>query len=182
WLLNAEGGIDRISPQLEPPPNFQAIIAGEGEWILGDGTMSDGSWAFHLWNQKQIVRLKSPGRECIVHDVNGLRQCVGVSSLESEDRRKASIKKFDRWLDSIPFGESISIALDISKFYRRDHFAFLWEEGEPIDLNTIIDRTSPWILKEAIAINDKGEIVGWGFKDGWKHERAFLLRPVQTED
>lgn len=53
--------------------------------------------------------------------------------------------------------------------------AFLWEKGVTTDLNSLIDSTAPWILREANAINNKGQIVGVG-----EHnyvEFAFLLTP-----
>jgi hypothetical protein len=44
------------------------------------------------------------------------------------------------------------------------------------DLNSLLDPDSGWVLKTATAINDRGEIVGWGEKDGETH--AFLLQTV----
>jgi formylglycine-generating enzyme len=45
-----------------------------------------------------------------------------------------------------------------------------------IDLNLLIDPLSGWQLREAHAINDAGQIVGFGFHDGKGH--AYLLTPV----
>ncbi|MHC4499017.1 MAG: choice-of-anchor Q domain-containing protein, partial [Planctomycetota bacterium] len=45
-----------------------------------------------------------------------------------------------------------------------------------IDLNTLIDRASGWTLKDALAINDNGWIVGYGINPTGKG-RAFLLIP-----
>jgi hypothetical protein len=44
------------------------------------------------------------------------------------------------------------------------------------DLNTLIRDGSGWQLEEAAAINDLGQIVGYGYYDGEK--RAFLLTPI----
>ena len=51
--------------------------------------------------------------------------------------------------------------------------AFLWQEGRSIDLNTLISRESDWHLSRANAINNKGQIVGYGTHHG--QTRAFLL-------
>jgi probable HAF family extracellular repeat protein len=53
--------------------------------------------------------------------------------------------------------------------------AFVFENGVMIDLNTLI-AASGWILTDAYAINNDGEIVGAGLLDGVEH--AFLLDPL----
>ena len=54
--------------------------------------------------------------------------------------------------------------------------AFLYSGGRMKDLNALIPANSGWVLTEARDINDGGQIVGTGIKDG--QERAFLLTPV----
>jgi probable HAF family extracellular repeat protein len=50
-----------------------------------------------------------------------------------------------------------------------------------IDLNMAIPAGSPMFLMEAAAINDRGEIAGWGqFANG--DHRAFLLIPCNGDD
>jgi hypothetical protein len=55
--------------------------------------------------------------------------------------------------------------------------AFIWDEKKGIrDLNTLVDEPE-WDLRAAYDINDKGEIVGWG----WYKEMipfAYVLRPI----
>jgi probable HAF family extracellular repeat protein len=55
--------------------------------------------------------------------------------------------------------------------------AFLWQNGTMTDLNALIDPLLPpnsgWILTEATAINNAGQIVGSGLHNG--HYDAFLL-------
>ena len=46
------------------------------------------------------------------------------------------------------------------------------------DLNTLIPANSGWVLREAVDINDVGEIVGRGTLNGFTRE--FILRPVET--
>jgi probable HAF family extracellular repeat protein len=53
--------------------------------------------------------------------------------------------------------------------------AVLWKNGAAYDLNTLISPGSGWILTSAAAINDAGQIVGAGLRDG--RPRAFLLTP-----
>jgi probable HAF family extracellular repeat protein len=55
--------------------------------------------------------------------------------------------------------------------------AFLYTDGLLTDLNSLIPADSGWILKTANDVNERGEIVGWGFLNGQK--RAFLLTPAE---
>jgi probable HAF family extracellular repeat protein len=55
--------------------------------------------------------------------------------------------------------------------------AVLWEDGDVKDLNDLIPADSGWKLTDAYSINERGQIVGSGFKDG--QLRAFLLTPRQ---
>ena len=53
--------------------------------------------------------------------------------------------------------------------------AFLWDGAQMIDLNSRISPGSDWHLQAATAINDAGQIVGWGRLVGIP--TAFLLTP-----
>ncbi len=54
--------------------------------------------------------------------------------------------------------------------------AIVWRGAGAEDLNTLIQPGSGWILKEAQAVNERGEIVGIGQKGG-QASRPFILRP-----
>lgn len=56
-----------------------------------------------------------------------------------------------------------------------DGKAFLWQGGKMRDLNALIPAEAGWVLTEANAINNKGQIVGNGQLHGQPH--AFLLTP-----
>src|ERR1019366_5223230 len=56
--------------------------------------------------------------------------------------------------------------------------AFIFTEGKMFDLNEFIDAGSRWELIEAVAINDKGRILGVGSVQGEDH--TFLLTPEGT--
>ena len=55
--------------------------------------------------------------------------------------------------------------------------AWLWQDGQMIDLNDRIPQHSGWVLMEARAINDLGQISGNGLVGDQQH--AFLLTPTQ---
>ena len=54
--------------------------------------------------------------------------------------------------------------------------AFVWRAGVMRDLNDLIPASSGWILREARAINNGGQIVGTGRVGN--EDRAFLLTPI----
>lgn len=53
--------------------------------------------------------------------------------------------------------------------------ACLWRDGKCQDLNALIPLDSGWVLKMAVAINERGQIVGTGKHNGAEH--GFLLTP-----
>jgi probable HAF family extracellular repeat protein len=78
------------------------------------------------------------------------------------------------------FGRSINAAGDVvgqsftAEF--RSH-AFLHQTGAMVDLNDLLPAGSGWELIDALAINDRGDIVGYGIRDGGFLLHAFLLSP-----
>ena len=61
-----------------------------------------------------------------------------------------------------------------SKSYSMVYHAFIYSGGKMRDLNSMIGSGSGWVLNAATGINDAGQIVGYGTKNG--HQRAFLLQ------
>jgi probable HAF family extracellular repeat protein len=56
--------------------------------------------------------------------------------------------------------------------------AFVWRNGIMRNLNNLLPTNSGWELTAAYGINDRGQIVGSGKKDG--QTKAFLLTPTLT--
>ena len=54
--------------------------------------------------------------------------------------------------------------------------AALFTEGQVIDLNTLLPANSGWVLQQAFAINNFGQVTGTGTLDGQR--RGFLLSGV----
>jgi probable HAF family extracellular repeat protein len=55
--------------------------------------------------------------------------------------------------------------------------AFVYSNGVAMDLNSLIDPNSGWLLTSAMGVNDAGQIVGYGINASG-HDHAFLLTPV----
>jgi len=114
-----------------------------------------------LWKNGVMIDLGTiPGDSCSnAYQVNASGQVVGTSE--------------SRELCSIPTGEH----------------AFLWENGGPmVDLNTLIPAGSSLQLTFAVAINDRGEIAGFGVPAGCAPQdfdlcgHAYVLIPCQGDD
>jgi probable HAF family extracellular repeat protein len=50
--------------------------------------------------------------------------------------------------------------------------AFAWQNSVMTDLNSLLPANSGWVLQESTAVNDGGQIAGYGVHNG--HTRAFL--------
>jgi probable HAF family extracellular repeat protein len=61
-----------------------------------------------------------------------------------------------------------------------DTHPFIWQDGVMTDLNTLIPAGSPWLLLEALSINDRGQIVGFGQLIPSGDVHAFLATPCET--
>ncbi|HEX5247860.1 MAG TPA: HYR domain-containing protein [Gaiellaceae bacterium] len=61
----------------------------------------------------------------------------------------------------------------------REH-AFLWQDGTMTNLDTLLPAGSGWQLQRASAINDAGQIVGFGLLNGRRH--GYLLTPAAAAD
>jgi probable HAF family extracellular repeat protein len=58
--------------------------------------------------------------------------------------------------------------------------SLLWENGTMIDLQTQIPADSGWVLEQALCINDRGQIGGFGWHNG--QLRAYLLTPREGSE
>lgn len=127
----------------------EAHAINEASQIAGVSEISDGFWRAFLYRDGSMQNLGTLGGDISwAIGINNLGQIVGYSDLITGN--------------------------DLSDF--SDYRAYLWENGQMIDLNTLIDGNSGWNLFSAYSINDLGQIVGEGIINGQTH--AFLLTPV----
>jgi probable HAF family extracellular repeat protein len=141
-----------------------------------------------LWNGDSVTDLGTLGGEgSIATAINDNLQIVG-SSLQAEGGSRAFLWEDDEMtnLGVLAEGGDASYATDINSagqvvglvegYGDLARVAFLWQNGEMIDLNTLIPADSGWVLLGATAINDAGQIVGFGL--GPDGQEIFLLTPV----
>jgi probable HAF family extracellular repeat protein len=121
-------------------------------------------------------------------DINNRGQAAGYYQKRHPERSRAFLYDNGRMTDLGDLGGDHSIANSLNDRgeivgysalsgdkERRDFRAFLYRHGRMIDLNTRIPRDSGWVLLVANGINNRGQIVGYGRRNGQR--RAFLLTP-----
>lgn len=69
-------------------------------------------------------------------------------------------------------GEVVGFYIDLSG----NMSAFHWQNGQMVDLNTLLPAGSPWYLIQACSINAAGQITGLGVVNGELH--AYLATPI----
>jgi probable HAF family extracellular repeat protein len=163
-------------------------INDSGQMAGSYGTEPEADYAERLafiYTGGRIVNLGSlGGKVTIAADLNNSAQVVGSSQTRGGECH-AFIYSAGALTDLGTLrGGTQSFAYGINKSGQvvgasdsvasRLH-AFLYSGGIMRDLNSLIPTDSGWMLTEARDINDGGQIVGNGIKDG--QERAFLLTP-----
>ncbi|GAB4456773.1 MAG: hypothetical protein OHK0029_15350 [Armatimonadaceae bacterium] len=118
------------------------------------------------------------------HSINDLGHAVGSAEVEPEVYRAALWDRRGRlailgtlggkWSEATAINDRAQIVGSSANDAGQER-AFLWESRRLYDLNHLIPPDSGWELVRAESINDRGEIVGWGKKNG--KTRAFLLIP-----
>ena len=121
------------------------------------------------------------GNESVARGINNFSQVVGYSQTADDKSVHAFIDNNGNLADIGTLGGNSSSAYAIndlgqivghSSTSAGSEHAFLYRDGDLIDLNSLSPADSGWTLQNAYAINQDGQIVGTGIIDGETH--AFL--------
>jgi len=197
WTSTAPASIGPTTSNLADPLDLNNAGLAVGYTTQFEGGFPDGVNHACIFANGQITDLGSlPGhnrshaqsinnRGVIVGDAdNGSNPCSFLNT--------ASIAV--KWVGNspsilpMPIGASSARAVDLNDFneiigmtdVNFEFAAVLWRNDQPTLLSALLPQNSGWMsLNEARAINNKGQIVGWG----WKHtaqsveQRGFIISP-----
>ncbi|WP_166481650.1 DUF3466 family protein [Scytonema sp. UIC 10036] len=162
--------------------------------VVGFSTQSNPTRSAFLWDKvngmQDLGTMSTPspsGRSA--YGINNKSQVVGGANAPTTNRNDpAFIWDSINGMQPLEFSPAyFNIANDINdsgqivgyvNLRYRPSFAALWDSTtrKITNLNNSIDPNSGWSLVEARAINNKGEIVGYGTYNN--QTRAFLLQPT----
>lgn len=176
-------GARAVEAPVEGDRWFSGRRLNDGGQIVGmvvqaTGRSSPFEFYPYILSDGKLIELGTlGGMETKPNEINNLGQVIGDSGTSG-----ARLLRFVRGL--IPHKNKRLHAAwkDIEErcFERALHESrqgapFLWEEGRMWKIDDLIPDDSGWLLSDAIAINDRGQIVGSGVHNG--RSAAFLLTP-----
>jgi probable HAF family extracellular repeat protein len=138
-----------------------------------------------LWSpQTGMQNLGAIGRLSYAYGVNDLDQVVGETQPLNTNGTRAFL--WDSMhgmqnLGALSVGSSTAYGINNHGQVVGTSFgkAFIWDTINGMqDLNAFIPSTSSLTLGQANAINDAGQIVGWGYTKVGNVQHAFLLTPI----
>jgi probable HAF family extracellular repeat protein len=171
-----------------------AGINDSGEVVGTSGNCTLGPIEAVLWRNGTPINLGTLGGAVfnIAFGINNRGQVVGQSNLPGDTTHHAF-----RWQDGvmtdlgtlpgIPGSLAPSInnkgqVVGFSDDFNGNTVALLWQDGTMTDLNTLIPADSPWFLLEALGINDRGQIAGYGLLTAKGEVHAFVATPCGEEE
>jgi probable HAF family extracellular repeat protein len=169
----------------------RAFGINDADKVVGSSDVGDGTIHAFLYSSGVMSDLGTlGGRVSEAVDINEADKVVGSStvSFSDNDNEHAFLYSGGQMSDLGTLGGSDSSALDIndadkvvgssSTSEAFTYHAFLYSDGVMRDLNSLIPANSGFELTSAAAINDNGNIVGYGYNQGSPGpEHAFLLTP-----
>jgi probable HAF family extracellular repeat protein len=162
-------------------------INDRGQVVGFAATKSDNQSHAVLWQNGRIHDLGTipGGSYSQASSINETGKVVGWSRTSS-DSTHAVLWQKRQITDLGTFDGNDTKATDINNrgtvvgyslnSYDTPIHAFVWRNGRLRDLNSLLPANSGWELTAAYGINDRGQIVGRGKKDG--QTRAYILTPT----
>lgn len=166
--------------QIQATFDFSGVFGGKS-------TSGRKSYLYHAGQIVDANIADYTGRYLIGQDLNNNGNLTGIVASVSELEDRHAFAYIDDILTDLgtlggihSFGYAINDLDQIvgkSLLSNSEQHAFLWDSiNGMVDLNTLIDPSSGWVLQQSTDINNHGDIVGYGTINGETH--AFLLQAV----
>ncbi len=196
YVWTQSGGMQYLNP-LPNGLSSSAMSINDSGYVVGDSLFSPSVNRACIWMQSggvQDLGTLPNHMSSSAQSINSSNQIVGWSSSRTDpfpNQYRAFLRTQNgemHDLGTLP-GQTASLARSINDngLVVGDSYtgadsgsasrAFVWTPSDGMkDLNDLIPAGSDWVLSSALAINNRGQIVGSGFHSG--RRRAFLLTPV----
>ena len=169
-------------PNLPGLRNCRAVAINDHGDIVGGSYNDDGIGQACVWRGGKVVPLAGlGGAHSDAFQVNAAGDIVGEADVTGGGTH-ACLWRAGKPIDlgALP-NDTTSRALGINnhdEIIGTSGFkeAFVWKDGTMYDLKSLIDPKPAWTSAHATAINDKGQIAGWGADDNGRIY-GFLLTP-----
>jgi probable HAF family extracellular repeat protein len=170
-----------------PTPGFGNAINAAGD-VAGylRSSMATTDEAPCLWRGGKLIRLKTlGGGQGTAVDISDSGLIVGTTS-DTQRRDRATL--WDRDLVAGDLGtlggwksgargiNNAGVIVGYAQDVKGKKRAVVWINAKITDLNSLLPGKSGWVLQEAVAINERGQIIGQGLHN--RRQRSFLLDPV----
>jgi len=186
------GQVQELPPLPGDADGGAAAINDNGDAVGFTGCVTGAVHAI-LWQHGKPIDLGSLGGVTgnFAFDISNRGEVVGQSDLPADTTHHAFLWTKDDGmqdlgtLPGIPGSVANGInnkgqAVGFSDDFEGNTVALLWQNRVMTDLNTLIPPNSPLFLLEALSINDRGQIAGFGHLANGEH-RGFVLTPSQGE-
>ena len=180
------------------PDGLAAGINDKGQAVGGTGNCAQANnlQTTHavLWENGAATDLGSLGGTTysFAENINNLGQVVGVSNISGDTTSHAFLRQNGvmtdlgtlagdsfsdaHWINDN--GQVVGLSCDTNGNCR----AFRWQNGVMTDINELTHAGSPLYALEALEINMRGEIVGYGLQLSTGDIHAFLATPLAGEN
>jgi probable HAF family extracellular repeat protein len=192
FLWDAVNGMQDLGTLPGGRNSIANAINNNGQ-VVGWSSIADGSTHAFLWDasngMQDLGTLPGGDGSSFAHGINDSGQVVGISGSSNGRAFLWDAVNGMQDLGTLPGGRSAnanginSTGQVVGESERFDpdlgHYvydAFIWQNGTMTDLNDL-SAGSDLILEDASAINNAGQIVGFGYVNGVPHLRAYLLTP-----
>jgi probable HAF family extracellular repeat protein len=164
--------------------NSHAYAINASDQVVGSATNASGRNHAFISSGGTMTNLGTlGGLSSEAYAINDIGQVVGVSDIDSGYSPHAFVYSGGSMTSLGTLGSAhTSFANDINNHGaivgNSGSRAFLYEDGAIQDLNTLIAPLSGWTIRDAVAINDSGQIVGYASDSVGLSDHAFLLTPI----